>query len=128
MGNPDLDPEYTNSFELGYLQYLKRGSFLSSLYYRHRTGVIERINQPDSTGQNIRIPVNLSVQHAWGLELSGNYDITKWWKLNGSFNFSWSVTDGEYEGTVLHAETWAWNGRLTSKTSFGKGWEGQLTF
>ncbi|MCB0785939.1 MAG: TonB-dependent receptor family protein, partial [Flavobacteriales bacterium] len=63
-GNPDLNPEYTHSVELGYMRYFQGGSALTSLYYRHGTGVVERITVVDSTGITRIFPVNLSTRDA----------------------------------------------------------------
>lgn len=118
MGNPDLDPEYTNSFELGYLAYWDNGSLLSSVYYRQRFGVIERITVPQSEGSEnayVRFPVNLSRQDAVGFELSGSQDLTKWWSLNGNVNVFGSETRGEYEGQDFYARTLGLNARLNSR-------------
>jgi outer membrane cobalamin receptor len=39
-GNPDLNPEFTNAFELGHIKYMSKGSLTSSVYYRHTNGKI----------------------------------------------------------------------------------------
>ncbi len=33
-GNPNLRPEYTDSFEIGYLKQLTKGSISANLFYR----------------------------------------------------------------------------------------------
>ena len=38
-GNPDLDPEFSNVFELGHIKYFERGSFTSAVYHRSTRGV-----------------------------------------------------------------------------------------
>ena len=43
VGNPNLNPEYTHSFEFSHLLDWSKGTLLSGIYYRHKTGVIERI-------------------------------------------------------------------------------------
>ena len=42
-GNPNLDPEFTNSFEIGNIKYWENASMSASVYYRHTTGKIQRI-------------------------------------------------------------------------------------
>lgn len=127
-GNPNLNPEYTNSYELGHLKYWEKGSLLSSVYYRHRTGVIERIRIADSTGFAQTIPVNLSVQHAIGLEFNFSWDIAKWWKLNGNTNFYRAVTNGEYEGQKLNSEAFSSVSKLNTKFEILKTYNLQLSF
>ncbi len=119
-GNPDLDPEYTHSFELGYLAYWDKGSLLSSLYYRYRTGVIERITL--DAGDNIVyfIPVNLAVNQSIGLELSGSQDLSSWWNVSGNVNVFGSETRGEYEDQAFFAQTLAMNARVNSRMTVSK--------
>lgn len=42
QGNPELRPEFTNSFELNYSQQYESGSFLASVYFRNNRGDITR--------------------------------------------------------------------------------------
>ena len=119
-GNPDLNPEYTNSFETAYLRYFEKGSLLTSLYYRRRTGVIERVNTDIGDGTTNRLPINLSTQNAYGIEFSLSYDFYKWWKVSGNFDFYRAITEGEYEGRILESDALTWSSRLNNKmTIFG---------
>ncbi len=127
-GNPELNPEYTNSWELGYLQYFGEGSLLSSVYYRHRKGVIQRVTLPLADTDTLEIfPVNLSEQDAYGLEFALTYNFTKWWSANGSFNFYRAITDGEYEGRDLSSDTYSWRSRFSTKLTFFKNLDFQLS-
>lgn len=128
MGNPDLDPEYTDAFELGYMQYWDKGSILGSIYYRHRTGVIERISYANSNGIVFRQPINLGVQNAVGIELSGNYDANDWWRFNGSVNAYRALTTGSFEGTDLRAEILTLKGRISSNMKIKKRFNFQSSF
>lgn len=126
-GNPNLDPEYTDSYEAGFLRYGNKGSFLSSVYYRHRTGVIERISVVSEDGITTTMPVNLSVQDAYGLELNISYSPFQWWALTGDFNFYRAITTGEYAGESLNADTYTWNTRVTSKFAIDSKTDVQLS-
>ncbi|MBL4655789.1 MAG: TonB-dependent receptor, partial [Bacteroidia bacterium] len=48
VGNPDLNPEYTHSFEFGDVKYWDNSTLTASIYYRHTDGVIQRIRTIDS--------------------------------------------------------------------------------
>ncbi len=114
-GNPNLNPVFTDAFELGYMKRWEKSNLLISPYYRYSTGTIERILQADSAGINYRFPINLGIRNSFGLEVSGSKEIKKWWNVNGSFNFFRAITDGEYQGQQFSADTYAWSTRAVSK-------------
>ncbi|MCW9705624.1 outer membrane beta-barrel family protein [Fodinibius salsisoli] len=95
-GNPNLTPEYSNSYEAGYLHYWGSGSLLTSFYYRYRTDVIERITEQENGVQFIR-PINFARERAWGIEFSADQEIGDIFTLNGSANLFKSDMDGTYE-------------------------------
>ncbi len=119
QGNPNLRPEYTDSYEMGVVQYLERGSILASVYYRRTTGVITRITLPGENGTSLRIPINLSEQDAYGVEITTSYDLTPWWSVNADVNLFQSFLNGSFEGTDFSNEAFVWNGRIDSRLTFG---------
>lgn len=128
QGNPNLNPEYTHSFETGYLVNWASGSVLSSAYYRHRVGDIQRIVQIDDDGTTRIFPVNVGSTDAYGVEFNFSYTVGKWWDINSSANFFRSMTEGVYEGQVLTRDTYSFHGRATSKMTIAKGFEFQTSF
>lgn len=85
-GNPDLKPQFTNSYELGYLQRFKGGSLNATVFYRKVNDVIFRyIEQRDSITTVQRF-VNYDDSESYGLEVSANYKPLKWWSFNASFD------------------------------------------
>jgi outer membrane receptor protein involved in Fe transport len=95
-GNPNLTPEYSNSYEAGYLHYWGTGSLLTSFYYRYRTDVIEDITE-QRDGVQFRFPINFAREKAWGIEFSADQEIGDIFTLNGSANLFQSEMDGTYE-------------------------------
>lgn len=128
VGNPELKPEYTNSIESAYLLDWETGSFLSSAYYRYRTGVIERITIVDSIGYNRIIPVNLSTENAYGLEFNFTWNPIEWFRLNTNANFYRAITEGQYEDQVLERDTYTWTGRAIGRVTFLKKWNFQVNY
>lgn len=119
-GNVDLDPEYTDSYEAGYLNNQEKYSFYFGGYYRHTTGIIERINFVNEEGITFFIPQNLSVENAYGLEMNFSYDPSRWLNINGNANFYRAMTEGTYEDLVLNRDTYTANFRMNARMSLGK--------
>lgn len=120
-GNPNLAPEFSHSIETSYLLDWGKGSVLSGVYYRHKTGVIERIRILDtSTGITNIIPVNLSTQNDIGLEFTLSLTMSNWWKLNSNINFYRAVAKGAYNDELLESKTVSWTNRTTSRITLFK--------
>src|SRR5690625_5609539 len=77
VGNPELKPEFGNSYEAGYLRHWEGGSVLASVYYRYRTDVIERVSEIDNAGITTTRPINLAEEESWGIEFSGDQEIVE---------------------------------------------------
>lgn len=129
QGNPDLDPTYTNAFEIGYLKRWRKLTLNSSAY----------VNLTDDSFQFIRkesglfvedipvivsTPINLSKESRMGFEFNVSYNPYKWWRLNGNFNLFRNETQGDYsyidylgEQVVQNFDNVAntWFTRITSK-------------
>lgn len=127
-GNPDLNPEYTNSYEVGYLRYFTKGSLTSSVYYRHTNGVIERIRQQTSDTTSTTRPTNLSTRDDYGFEFTFSFDPAKTWRINGNANFFRSITEGEFNNQIFDADTYTMFGRLSSRVTLFKKVDFQVNF
>lgn len=127
-GNPNLNPEFTDSYEVGHLKNWGRASLLSSVYYRYTTNNITRITTSDSSGITQRKPVNLGTKNAYGIEFSGSYELLKWWDIRGSFNFYREIIDGEYLEINYGSDAYVWSTRLNSKWNIKKKVNLQASF
>lgn len=128
QGNPNLNPEYTHSFETGYLVNWQNGSILSSAYYRHRVGDIQRVVHVDEEGTTRILPINIGTTNAYGLEFNFSYTVGRWWDINSSANFFRAITAGMYEGQDLSRDTYAFHTRTTSRMKISDGFEFQTSF
>ena len=100
QGNPNLNPEYTSSYELNHIKYWDKSSVSSSLYYRHTTDVIQRIREINDEGITVVRPQNLATRDAWGLDLTFSTALSKIWKLDGNVNLFRQITEStEYGNT-----------------------------
>ena len=124
QGNPNLEPAFSNAFDLGYLKRWEKLTFTSSVYYQHETDAFERIEE--STGRyteedNIlitrTIPVNLATNQRIGAEAGLMYNPASWLRLNGSFNFFQFETDGDFNGKSYDAKNTSWFARFSSKVT-----------
>lgn len=125
-GNPDLNPEFTNSFDLGHIKYFEKGSFTSSLYYRHTNGKVLRIRRVDAEGFSNTRPENLATEDAFGAEFTSTYTPAKWWKLDFNFNFFRAITDGQNLDNTFKADTYSWFARQTSRFNLAQGTDLQI--
>jgi outer membrane receptor protein involved in Fe transport len=119
-GNPNINPELTDSYELGHLKNWDKASLLSSIYYRYTISTMDWVTISDGEGITKRRPENLGVKDAYGLEFSGSYELKKWWTVRGSFNFYREIRDGEFEGVEYDVDNYAWSTRLNSKWTIKK--------
>jgi len=124
-GNPDLEPEFGDSYEAGYLRFWESGSLLTSLYYRHRTQVIERVSIIENDGITTRTPINLATEDAWGVELSADQDITENLQLSGSLNLYQSESEGEFQDVVYASKSDNFTSRLRVRWTFLEKWNFQ---
>lgn len=90
LGNPELDPQFTNSVELNYTRTLEKGSISGGIYGRLIDDEISRILYPDPNNEEMQIMTfrNFDNNFAFGFELSANYKITKWWDIQPAVDFS----------------------------------------
>ncbi|MBE9489864.1 MAG: TonB-dependent receptor [Bacteroidetes bacterium] len=89
FGNQKLLPQFTNSFETNYTRKLEKGSITAGLFYRVIKDEISTVVLVDRADLNrlILTDDNFDDTSAFGFEFSTNYRPTKWWSINGSFDF-----------------------------------------
>ncbi len=125
-GNPDLNPEFTNSYELGHILSFDKGSVSSALYYRDTKGKIERIRMVSAEGNSTTRPENLLSEKAFGAEFTSGYTPYKWWKLDFNFNFFHADIDGSNILKSYKTTTYSWFARQTSRFMLANHFDVQL--
>jgi outer membrane receptor for ferrienterochelin and colicin len=102
-GNPELDPQFTNSFEVNYTRNTKLGSITSGVFYRNISDEISRTvyNDPNNINRNILSYDNFDNNNAYGIESSANLKFSKWWSVNASADIYFKTA----KGTIQNATT-----------------------
>ena len=124
VGNPDIDPAFTDALDFGYIKRWDKLTFNTSLYVNKTTdsfqfarresgefvvtiidgedtvvnGEVTQVNggADKRTPVIISSPINLATEYRLGFEFTLNYSPFKWWKLNSNFNFFRNETQGDF--------------------------------
>lgn len=110
VGNPDLNPMFTNSFEIGILKRWKGFTLNPSIYHQKTTQLFETQITANEKGAIISKPINSGEENRLGGELAIQYSPFKWWRLSSEFNFYRFNQKGIY-----NFEDTAWFTRLNSR-------------
>lgn len=86
IGNPDIRPEYINSFEMNYRKAFGENQVSATLFHRSRKDKIERLRVPYTEGVTLDSMANVGRDYSTGLELSVSLHPVRWWNttVNGN--------------------------------------------
>ncbi len=132
-GNPDLKPEFTQSYEFSYSKTFKgNNTFLASTYYKKTTDLITRYQDKGIhpiTGQEILINtfINANSSQAYGAEFTSVNTIKKWWDISTNINlYNSKINTDNINGTSPDA-LWSWFGKFNSNFKLPAKFTAQFT-
>ena len=136
VGNANLRPQFTNSYELNYTRQIKGGNITVGTFYRKINDVISRITNVDpanpTVGQILTF-TNFSDTDAYGVEFSANFKLNKWWRVNSSMDYYSQEQFGNINNTVtnptqLTVQNNVFNARISNSIKATKNLRLQLFY
>lgn len=125
-GNPNLKPEFTDSYELTGIYILGKTTLNAGVYYRYTTDAVERV----STYENnitTTMPMNIGINHATGVEINGKYTPNNWLSITGDFNYSYYNRQGSFNNESFDFFADRWSGKLVTKLKLPAQFELEIT-
>jgi outer membrane receptor protein involved in Fe transport len=126
QGNPDLNPEYTNSLELGVMKYWEKYSLTSTAFFRNTTGLVEEITRIDSSGVTYEMPQNINNSQSYGFEFVASANPYKWLRINSNLSLYQYQVSEVPEYSILATNNFTWSGRINASISYIKDGSFQL--
>lgn len=134
IGNPDLLPQYINSYELSHLIKFGRNSFSVDAYYRVANNKIERIRSVYDENVYLSTYKNVGKDYSLGVETMLSVDLIKWWHVDLMGNLYDYKVEGSYEyeqnGSTrvidFSESSFNWNVRFNNTIKIGKTTRFQL--
>ncbi len=128
-GNPELVPQFTNSFEFNYTRKTKIGSITTGVFYRKIYREITRIifESPINPEKLILSYDNLVDNNAFGFEISGSLQFTKWFSSNLSADLYTKKVNGVVGDESLSIDVSIFNTRVNNTFKINKNLRLQLS-
>jgi len=108
-GNPGLEPEYINSYELGYQKSFNHNSFSAELYYRKTQDKIEGVQSVYRDNIMMQTFENIGTDYSLGSELMLNVNFTDWWENSFTGNFYHYRVKGELNEKAFDRESFTYS-------------------
>ena len=138
FGNPNLNPEYSQSFELNYMKTWEDHVLSISSYLRHSDDIMQRISY---LSDNIMYStsVNVAASNSAGVEIVGKNRFWSALDLTTTVNLFYYQQDGfrytytnhetgrSYDVTGNPTSSFSWNLRMIASVKLPQSWSGQLT-
>jgi len=113
-GNPELVPEYTDSYELGYIKKFNNNAVSIESYYRTSQNKIEVISGVFENNILFHTYQNVGQDYTLGLEFTFSYHFFEWWHFDLLGNFFNYRVEGELDDVDFSNETSSWNSRFNN--------------
>ena len=128
QGNPDLNPEYINSFEFNYIKYFESATVTASVFYKQVNDMISKISTVYPTGVSLTTFENLNSAKSYGFEFAFNDKITKWWNINGNFSYFRITINGSDQNAALNNDNYSYTGKVMTNVNLFKFMDMQLAY
>jgi len=114
IGNPELNPSYSDVFEMAFLKTWKNLTLNPSVYYQYEKGYIQDFTYREND-VFYTTPVNIEYEARSGIEISTLYNPLKWLQINTEMNFYRFEQKGNYEQKNLDYKGETFTGRLSTQ-------------
>lgn len=108
IGNAQLLPQFTNSYEINYTRQIKNGSYTFGTFYRVINDNISRVTYKDPADptdvRQILSFTNFEDTSSYGIEFTLNYKVADWWRINSSMDFYSQKQFGTVDLTTANAQ------------------------
>ncbi len=119
-GNPDVRPEYVNSFEMGWQKSFEQNFFSFEVFHRRKQDKIERIRTVYSPGVTLDSISNVGNDYSTGAEAMANILLLDWWTINTSANLFYYRIESDYKTVGFDDESLNWQARFSNNFVVGK--------
>ncbi|MCU0355329.1 MAG: TonB-dependent receptor, partial [Cytophagales bacterium] len=129
VGNPSLEPEFTNNFELSYNTTVKGSNLSVSTFARNSNNAIQSVRQPIGRGDTVQTTFqNIGSENAYGFSLFMNINVNNKLSLNGGGDFFYAVLRNNVPDPLFNAANQGWvpSFRMFGSYTLTKGWALQL--
>jgi outer membrane receptor protein involved in Fe transport len=127
IGNPDLKPEYTDSYEFSYMKKFGNSFVSLETFYRTTNNLMTRIQESKPDGIIYMSTTNLNRDYSMGGEIMGNINVNKWLLINTSFTLYNYKLKGEVLGKSVDKESTNYSGRMNATIKISPESRLQLT-
>ena len=125
QGNPLLDPELTDNYELAYSTFIGGSSLNFTSYFRNTTGSIQPVRTVSDNDVIFTTFENIGNERAVGLSVFSNINISGKFSLNGSIDSYFAMLTNGMEDPMFAAsnEGFVVSGRLFGNYTLPKSWQ-----
>ena len=127
IGNPDMDPAYTDRLELNLVQRWEKFTMNPAIYASTTTDYFEIARDATNenlfgfaTGTLLAQPINLDRENQFGVELITNFRPSKALNFSTEFNYYGYQQRGDFEGRNFDFDFASWSGALRMQFDFSK--------
>ncbi|MBZ0203564.1 MAG: TonB-dependent receptor [Ignavibacteria bacterium] len=113
-GNPNLNPEFTDSYELSFIQFLPWATITPSVFYRYTKDEIARTRTLIDSVSTLSTFVNYNSSRSYGGELIVNLQPVDMMSLNGTFSYFRREVDATNLQSGLSNKGDSWTARAMS--------------
>lgn len=125
-GNPSLQPEYIDSYEIGYQTDIGHSVVSVEAYYRKTRNLIEWVRSVYDDNITLHSVQNLGKDKVFGGELSLDFDLSKKWDASLTGDFYNDRIAGTLFGESFERESFNWKTRLSNTVKLGASTRIQL--
>lgn len=126
QGNPNLQPEYIDSYEIAYIKKFNKNFISLESYYRITNNKIERVRTVYSENVMLNTIDNVGKDYSLGLEFMLSYQFFKWWEADLMANYYKYKVEGVLYDEDFSNESNNWSLRLNSTFNIKKNTKIQL--
>lgn len=125
QGNPLLDPELTDNYELSYSTYTKAMTINFTTYFRNTTGSIQPVRTVFNDDVIFTTFENIGSEKAYGLSIYSNINLSGRFSLNGSIDGYFANLDNGLEDPLYAASNsgFVLSGRARASYLIGNNWQ-----
>lgn len=130
IGNPNLKPEYNNSYEITYSRSIKTYYISATAYFKNILNGVTRTRTVDEEGIAIVQTQNMKLSRNYGLDINARLGFTKWWTMLPNANIYYYQSTGTVpeQSDDRNVDAFTYTIRLINNFSFWKNANLQLVY